>query len=74
MVTKGEKWGGINWEFGINIYTLPNIKQMNKRDLLYNTGNYIQYLVIIYDEKESETEYICVYTHVYVYVCIYLCV
>ena len=22
MVTKGERWGGINQEFGINIYTL----------------------------------------------------
>ena len=22
MVTKGERWGGINWEIGIGIYTL----------------------------------------------------
>ena len=26
MVTKGEKGGGINWEFGINRYTLLDIK------------------------------------------------
>ena len=53
-VTKGERvWGGINWEFGISIYTLLRIKQINK-DLLYSTGNYIQYLVITYDGKESE--------------------
>ena len=26
MVTKGERGGGINWEFGINIYTLLYIK------------------------------------------------
>ena len=26
MVTKGERWGGINWEIGIDIYTLLYIK------------------------------------------------
>ena len=25
-VTKGESGGGINWEYGINRYTLPYIK------------------------------------------------
>ena len=30
---------------GINIYTLLYIKQIIKKDLLYSTGNYIQYLV-----------------------------
>ena len=29
-----------------------------KKDLLYSTGNYIQYLVITYNGKESEKEYI----------------
>ena len=33
-------WGGINQEFGINIYTLPYIKQVNNKDLLYSTGKY----------------------------------
>ena len=33
------------------------IKKINK-DLLYSTGNYIQYLVITYNEKESEKEYL----------------
>ena len=28
------------------------IKQMNNKDLLYSTGNYIQYLVIKYNRKE----------------------
>ena len=46
--------GGINWEFGINIYTLLYIKEINNKDLLYSTGNYIQYLVIAYNGKESE--------------------
>ena len=38
MVTKGERWGvGINQEFGINIYALLYIKQVNNKDLLYST-------------------------------------
>ena len=59
MVTKGESGGrGINQEFGINRYTLLHIKQINNKDLLYSTGNYIQYLAITYNGKESEKEYI----------------
>ena len=49
--------GGINYEFCTSIYILLYIKQINK-GLLYSTGNYIQYLVITYDGKESEKEYI----------------
>ena len=48
----------------INIYTLLYIKQINK-DLLYSTGNSIQYLVITDNGKESENEYI------YIYACMY---
>ena len=59
------KGGGINWEFGINRCTLLYIKQINNKDLLYSTGNYIQYLVITYNGKESEKEYI------YIYICMY---
>ena len=29
---------GINWKFRINRYTLPYIKPINNRELLYNTG------------------------------------
>ena len=55
-----KRWGGgIKQEFGINKYMLLYIKQINK-DLLYSTENYIQYLVIIYNGKESEKEYVCV--------------
>ena len=46
MVTKGEAEGGINQEYVINRYILPYIKQINNKDLLYSTGNNIQYLVI----------------------------
>ena len=56
---KGE--GGINQEFGINRYTLLYIKQVNNKDLLFSTGNYTQYLVINYNGKEPEKQYIYVY-------------
>ena len=55
--------GGINQRFGINRYTLLHIKQINNKDLLYSIGDYIQYLVITYNGKESEKEYICTHTH-----------
>ena len=66
------KGGGerINQEFGINRYTLLYIKQINNKDLLYNTGNYIQFPIITYSGKESEKEYMYgihryIYTHIY---------
>ena len=52
--------GGINQEFGINTCTLLYIKQVNNKDLLYSTGNYIQYLVITYNGKEYEKVYISI--------------
>ena len=55
MVTKVESgWRGISYEYGTNRYTLLHIKQISNRDLLYSTGNDIQYLVIIYNGKEYE--------------------
>ena len=54
----GEKNGrGINWEIVIDIYTVLYIKQLTNKDLLYNTGNYTEYYIIIYNAKESEKEY-----------------
>ena len=62
-VTKGEREGGINQEFGSNMYTLLHIKQINSKDLLYSTGNYTQHSVITYMGKESEKRIdICIYT------------
>ena len=56
------KWrgreGGTNQEYRINRYKLLYIKQISNKDSLYNTGNYIQYLVITYDGIESEKIYI----------------
>ena len=48
------KVGGINQKFGIKRYTLPYIKQITNKDLLYSTGNYTQYFVITYKGKESK--------------------
>ena len=50
------KVGGVNWEYGINRCTLPYIKQINNRHLLYSTGNYIQYLVITYNRRECKND------------------
>ena len=43
--------------------------KINSKDLLYSTGNYIQYLVITYSGKESGKEYI----HIYMYMTESLC-
>ena len=39
-------------------YSLCKKEGENKKKLLCSTGNYIQYLVITYNGKESEKEYI----------------
>ena len=59
---KGKVEGKINKECGINRYILLYVKQINM-EVLYSTGNYIQYLVIISNVKESEK-----YTHIYIYI------
>ena len=57
-VTKREgEAAGINQELGMNRYRLLYTKQINN-DLLHSTGDYIQHLVITYNGKESEKEYI----------------
>ena len=45
MVTGGVG-GGIDWEFGIDMYTLLYLKWITNKDLLYSTGNSAQYSVI----------------------------
>ena len=66
MVTKRERVVGINPEFGISRCTLLYIKQI-KKDLLYSTGNYIQYLEISYDGKESKNHLYLHLNHVAVH-------
>ena len=46
METKGGRWGGMNWETGINIYVLLCIKLIINENLLYSTGNLIQCSVV----------------------------
>ena len=53
--------GGINSDSRIYLYTLLYIKQIINKDLLYSTGNGIQYSVLTYMGKESEKERIYAY-------------
>ena len=48
--------GGINWEIGIDIYTLWYIKQVTNKELLYGTGNSSQCSVMTCMGKESKKE------------------
>ena len=44
----------------LRLTVIPTAYKINNKDLLYRIENYIQYLVITYNEKESEEEYIYV--------------
>ena len=47
------------WDWQWQMYnTIQKIE--NNKDLPYSTGNYIQYLIINYNGKELEKEYICI--------------
>ena len=56
MIMREEMGKGVNWDIGTDIYTLPYIKQITNKDLLYNIGNYSQYSVMTYMGKESKKE------------------
>lgn len=57
MVIKGEMWGeGKIWSLGLTHTTICKID--TNKNLLYNTGNSIQY-VITYGGKESKRIDIC---------------
>ena len=60
MVTAENGGGGINWETGIDTYTLLHVKQITNKDLLYSTGNSTQYCTMAYMEKDSKKEWIYV--------------
>ena len=59
MVTREEEGEG-NQEIEINIYTLPYIKQITNKDLLYSTGNATQYSTMTYMGKQPKKEWIYV--------------
>ena len=46
---KGKDGEGQIRDMAFNRYKLLYIKQISNKDLLYNTGNYIQYVVITYN-------------------------
>ena len=54
----GEEWSG---SLGLADANGVYIEWINNKVLLYSTGNYVQYLVITYNGKESEyiTESLC---------------
>ena len=43
MDTKSGRKGRMNWEIGINIYTLICIKYITDENLIYSTGNSVLY-------------------------------
>ena len=47
MNTEGERDGGMNWESGIDIYTLPCVKQTAGGKLLHSTGSSAQCTVMM---------------------------
>ena len=54
---KTEVCGGVDWWFGIGIYTLRYMQWLVNGDLLYSTETSTQYSVKIYVGKESEREW-----------------
>ena len=40
----GGKGGVVNWEIGIDIYTLPYMKQITNKELLYTQGTLLNTL------------------------------
>ena len=55
---------------GCPVLCSPLLK--HNKDLLYNTGNYVLYLVITYNGKKYIYIYIYIYTHIYIYMYIYI--
>ena len=55
MVTRGLGRVGINWKTGIEIYTLPYIKEITSKNLLYSKGNSIQYFLKSYMGSPGDT-------------------
>ena len=66
--TKRERADQMNWEIGIDIYTLLCIKQVVNEDLIYSTGNSTQCSVTTKLIRKSKEE------GIYVCVCVCVCV
>lgn len=48
----------MDWEFGIDIYTLLCIKQITDENLLYNTGNFTEFGVTTMGRKSRREIYV----------------
>ena len=59
--TYGYQGEGIVRQFGINMYTLPYLKWITNKDLLYSTGNSSQCYVAAWMGGEFGGEWIHVY-------------
>ena len=57
--------GGIVWEFGMDMYTLPHLKWIINKDLLYSKGNSAQRYVAAWMAGELVGGRIPVYMYMY---------
>ena len=64
MVAKAGR-GGMGWEFGVSRCKLLYIEWINKKVLLYSTGNHIQHPLINRNGKEYEKN---IYIVIYIYI------
>ena len=60
-LSKGKPWGreGINWEDGVNIKTLPYIKQITNKDFLYTARKFTQCSVVTFWGMDNGHTYMC---------------
>ena len=71
MVTKKES--GMEAKSGVCLYKYNTIYTIDsQQDLLYSTGNYIQYFIITYKAKESEIKCISISTSVSIFMYVYI--
>ena len=63
--------GVINWETGVDIYTLLYIKQVTNKNLLPSTGNSTEYSSDLYGKripKRGVCMYICMCVCIHIYI------
>lgn len=52
----------MDWEMGVDVYTLLHMKQITNKNLLYSMGSFIQHSVMSYTGIAPKTEGI--YVHI----------
>lgn len=63
MLPKGERWGGLNWEFEIHVPTLRHTKQASAKVTLRSTGSPARYSATTPVGKEAGNAWVCVCVH-----------